>query len=327
MNTSPHLIGLGLASMLMCASGCPGEVDLQPPDENATGGEDTGSGSSDGGPAECPDNPDPECTTANACGNNEICVACECVPEPEGCDDPAAANCISSDDCPTNQVCSNCVCESMCDETAPNECLVDSDCPSGACILDAINLCVCEGGMECDVVAGDCLDDSFCSENEQCVDCACVSTCECDAQDNPCEDPGLSCDGCNCVACGSGEASPVIRSLGQTTPEIVVFGTMISASVTGEAGECPDSLCVVEITNNFPFEVFFNAVNNPIIDPVYLTPDEGILPAKGTTILELTSNACDVPGAVMDAIFFQDPIDLIEYGRVDIAIDLTLPGA
>ena len=327
MNTPRHLIGFCLLSTLMCAVGCPGEVDLTPPDEDATGGEETGSGSSEGGPADCPDNPDPECTTSNACGNNEICVACECVPEPEGCNDPAAANCVSNDDCPTNQVCTNCVCGSMCDETAPNECLVNADCSSGDCILDATNVCICDPSMECDVAAGDCLGDSDCSVNEECIDCSCISTCECSLLDNPCEGPGLSCDGCNCVECGSGEASPVIQSLGEETPEIVVLGTMLTGNVTGEAGACPDSLCVVEITNNFPFEVFFNASNNPMIDPLYFTPDEGMVPGNSTLILELTSNACDMPGMMEDTIFFQNPIELNEYGRVDIAIDLTVPGA
>lgn len=309
MTTTGHWFGPCLLSLLVFATACPEEV--KPPAESETSDETMSTGSSSGsggGPAQCPDNPDPECTTANACGNNEICVACECVPQPEDCSDPLTANCIEDEDCGDGRVCVACQC-------------FDDESGTTADVLDTT-------GDYCSVLSGDeCESAADCSANEECMSCTCVSNCECSLLDNPCADPGLSCDGCNCVACGSGEASPVIQSIDQETPEIVVQGTMLSANVTGEMGECPDSLCVVEITNNFPFEVFFNAVNSPVLDPVYLSPDEGMLPASSTTILELRSDVCDMPGTVMDTIFFQNPIELNEYGRVDITIELTLPGA
>ena len=61
------------------------------------------------GTSECPDNPDPECTTAAGCGQDEICAGCECVPTPDGCN-PELANCVDDEDCSEGLQCVLCTC-------------------------------------------------------------------------------------------------------------------------------------------------------------------------------------------------------------------------
>ncbi len=321
-----------LVPFLMCvtvaasAFGCVEELEEpveSQDDETGTVPTDT-EDSTNTGPAECPDNPDPECTTSNACGNGEICAACECVPIPDDCSDPAAANCADSDDCGPLAFCSGCVCQSHC-EAGFSECLSDDECPGDStCGFDETDGCICSGTSEPDTDDGGCFDDEDCASSESCVEGECVDAgaCECGA-DNPCGNPLDTCDGCDCLSCGSGQASPV-DPVGEEFPEVVVSGTMISADLSGLEEACADALCVVEISNGLAANVFFNALNDEVFgDPVFLVPPEGTIEPFGSAVLEVRANACNIPGDYMDTIFLQNADDLLELGPVDISITLT----
>ena len=87
---------------------------------------------------------DPECVTSNACGNNEICVNCACVPVEGECPDPGAANCNTNEDCPSFSACIDCVCIADCESMEDGECINDADCGDGGmCDLQS---CTCLGG-------------------------------------------------------------------------------------------------------------------------------------------------------------------------------------
>jgi len=251
--------------------------------------DDTSGDTADTGPEACPGNPDPECTTAAACGNGEICVGCECVPQPEKCSSGNAfeQECLVGADCGPMEYCFQC------------ECL--SDCSNGP---------------------GACQTDDECSDGEVCTECKCVPPrCECGILTG-CENPLDACDGCNCMACGSDTGFPV-DPVGEEFPEVVVSGTTIVANVTGEADACFEALCVVEISNGLAANVFFNAVNSESGDLVFFSPEEGMIAPFETAVLELSANACNMPGEYTDRIFFQNADTLLELGPVDIAITLT----
>ncbi|MEM6992844.1 MAG: hypothetical protein AAF721_20180, partial [Myxococcota bacterium] len=121
------------------------------PTSSATDGSD-GADSTDGsGGAMGCDAPNPECTTGNACGNDEICVDCMCVPTPDECPDPIDANCVTSDDCPSGETCDACQCTADgCGDPKIDECMTSLDCPRGEeCGIMNTEGCVCLFACEC----------------------------------------------------------------------------------------------------------------------------------------------------------------------------------
>ncbi len=196
---STSVLGLGL---LACTN------DNDPLGVNQdTGGEDSpqqddgmpDDGDDESGPDEggegC-DSPDPACTTNAACGNQEICVQCECVPAPEGCD-PINGECIEDSDCGPNETCGDCVCLHACQMQKMAQCSSDSACDSGVCDPES---CTCEVTPTCD-------DTNMCQSDTDCPgatcdlsSCLCTEArCECGPDVGTCAE-GESCDGCLCQA-------------------------------------------------------------------------------------------------------------------------------
>jgi len=218
-------IAAGLFGLTYTAA-CVSDDDAMEPTANPTGGPV--------GPPECPDNPDPACTTDAACGNNEACSACECVPLPDDCADPVNPECVADAECPQPGSCQACLCVLACSDTPGAECVTDDDCfDVGTC--SEADGCVCIGEPVCGGPDAECTNDAECGDGTCDLDtCFCDIPCECGKRGEGTCEAGEVCDGCDCVS-APGEADPRNDCADdfaavECDPSIDIVGTAISCA-------------------------------------------------------------------------------------------------
>lgn len=296
---TPVLPWVTVTSMLLVVSACPADSGSTDDDTagategSADGGSGT-AGSESGGPEECPGVSDPECTTSAACGNGEICVTCECVPQPEGCDDPGAADCLEDSDCGDLEACFDCVCLPACDQEAGDECATHEHCGEGRFCIDppGDEACFCDDFDPMCPEDALCAADSDCMKGDVCEDCVCITPCDCES-DEQCTAPA-TCDGCDCVV--DGEDDPVddcTDDLGPVAcnPQIDIVSVVLDCAggtFTASVGYAatpllPDPPALVQRELNFENEagdavlgVFSTAGNGPAAGCQLIDPGVGL---------------------------------------------------